>query len=113
MRLATRTFCWSFVPVALLLIIGFWATRVTVTNATRQALRSSAHNNQLAVTEERAKMEARMARILRGVGVNPMLASSVEQLLVAWGDTAAARRTLEEQLTQTATSLGFDVLTVF
>src|ERR1700730_14212404 len=112
MRLATRTFWWSFVPVVLLLIIGFWATRITVTKATRQALRSAARNNQLAVTQERAKMEARMARILRGVGVDPILETSVERLLER-GDPVAARRTIEEQLTQTSTSLGFDVLTVF
>lgn len=113
MRLATRTFCWTFVPVALLLIIGFWTTRLTISNAVGQALRSAARNNQLAVTQERAKMETRMARILRGVGVDPVLATSVERLLAERRDPAGARRMVEEQLTQTATALGFDAFTVF
>ncbi len=113
MRLATRTFWWSFVPIALLLVAGFWTIRNTVTDAIRQASRSAARNNQLAVTEERAKMEARMARILRSVGVNPILAAKVEQLLAERGDPADARRAVEEELTQTSISLGLDALTVF
>ena len=113
MRLATRTFWWSFVPVVLLLIIGFGATRITVSNAIRQALRSAARNNQLAVTQERAKMESRMARILRGVGVNPTLEASVERLLSERHDPDGVRRQVEEQLAESSTVLGFDVLTVF
>jgi len=113
MRLATRTFWWSFVPVALLLIIGFWATRITVSNAIRQAMRSAARNKQLAVTQERAKMESRMARILRGVGVNPTLEASVERLLSERHDPDGVRRLVEEQLAESSTVLGFDVLTVF
>jgi putative nucleotidyltransferase with HDIG domain len=113
MRLATRTFWWSFVPVALLLITGFWATRVTVGNAIREALRSAAHKEQLAVTQERAKMETRMARILRGVGVTPILEASVERLLAERHDPLGARHVVEEQLTDTSTNLGFDALTVF
>lgn len=113
MRLATRTFWWSFMPVAVLLVIGFGATRITVTNAIRLALRSAARNNQRAVTQERAKMEARMDRILRSVGVNPILEASVERLLAERRDPVGARRAVEEELAQTSTSLGFDALTVF
>ena len=113
MRLATRTFFWSFVPVALLLAIGLWATRVTVTDAIRQTLRSATRNNQLAVAQERARVEASMARILRAVGVNPALEASVERLLTDRRDPVGARHIIEEQLTEASTSLGFDVLTVF
>jgi putative nucleotidyltransferase with HDIG domain len=113
MRLATRTFCWSFVPIALLLIIGSWATRITLSNAIRQALRVEARNNQRAITQERAKVEARMSRILRGVGVNATLAAAVEGLLAEHRDPESARRKVEQQLTEAATYLGFDALTVF
>jgi len=113
MRLATRTFWWTFVPVALLLTIGFWATRLTVSKAIREALRAAVRNNQLAVTQERAKMEARMDRILRGVGVNPTLAVGVERLLKEKRDPLAARRLVEGQLIMTSESLGVDALTVF
>jgi len=113
MRLATRTFYWSFVPIALLLVIGFWATRATVNQSIRQTLRLAARNNQLAVTRERAKVEARLSRILRGVGVNADLAEAVQQLLAEHRDPAGARRKVEQELTNAATYLGFDAFTVF
>ena len=113
MRLATRSFWWSFLPVALLLINGFWSTRVTVSNAIRDALRSAVRNEQVAVTQERARMETRMARILRGVGATPILEASVEKLLAEQRDSLGARQVVEQQLIETSVYLGFDALTVF
>lgn len=99
--------------MALLLTVGFWATRVTVTNSVRQALRSAARNNQFAVAQQRARVEARLARILQTVVLSPKLTARVERLLTAHGDPAAARETVEQQLIELARSLNFDVLTIF
>src|SRR5580658_2987020 len=112
MRLATRTFWLSFVPFVALLTGSFWAVRVSVLGAVRDSLRASARENQVAVAREHSKSAARMARTLRAVAENPELEAGVQLLLTERRDTAAARRTVEDQLAVIGNTLGFDLLVV-
>ena len=49
MRLATRTFLSTFLPLAALLVGSFWALRLSVMDAVREDLRHSVRQNQLAL----------------------------------------------------------------
>jgi HD-GYP domain-containing protein (c-di-GMP phosphodiesterase class II) len=112
MRLATRTFWLSFVPLAVLLTASFWAVRVSVLGAVRDSMRAAARENQKVVAREHSKDAARMARTLRAVAENPELEAGVQLLLAEQRDTAAARRTVEDQLAVIGKTLGFDLLVV-
>lgn len=112
MRFATRTFLWSFLPFAALLAGSFWAVRTAALSAVREALRTSVRDNQATLVREREQNETRNARILKVAAESPALKAGLELLADERGARAAARRTLEDQLSEICDTMGFDFLAV-
>ncbi len=112
MRLATRTFLSTFLPLAALLVGSFWALRLSVMDAVREDLRHSVRQNQLALANERVRDQFQAARALSILTENPALKAGLQLLLTERQDRVEARRTVEDQLTEIATSLNFDILAV-
>jgi putative nucleotidyltransferase with HDIG domain len=112
MRFATRTFLWSFLPFAALLAGSFWAVRMAALSAVREALRSSLRDNQATLLREREQSESRNARVLRVAAENPALKAGLELLVTERSAKDAARRTLEDQLSEICDTMGFDFLAV-
>src|ERR1700722_4306446 len=112
MRLATRTFFSTFVPLAALLVGSFWALRASVMAAVRDNLRRSVHQNQLALAGERTRDQLQAARILGILTENPALKAGVQLLLTERNDRTEAPRPVDDQLREIAISLNFDLLAV-
>lgn len=110
MRFSTRTFLFSFVPIAVLLSCAFWEIQTLTQGAVRNSLRASlkeTHAHLAALNEQR---ELQNSRFLRVVAENPALKAGIQLVLVE--RNAAARRTLEDQLRDTCDSLRLDVIAV-
>jgi putative nucleotidyltransferase with HDIG domain len=112
MRFATRTFLWSFLPFAALLAGSFWAVRTAALSAVRDALRSSVRDNQATLARERDQSDLRNTRILRVVAENPALKAGLQLLSTEQRARDAARRTVEDQLSEICDTMGFDFLAV-
>ena len=112
MRFATRAFLWSFLPFAALLAGSFWAVRSAALSAVREALRSSVRDNQFTLSRERQQSESRNTRILRVAAENPALKAGLQLLATERHARAAARRTVEDQLSEICDTMGFDFLAV-
>jgi putative nucleotidyltransferase with HDIG domain len=112
MRFATRTFLWSFLPFAALLGASFWAVRTAALSAVREALRSSVRDNQVTLAREREQSESRNSRILRVAAENPALKAGLQLLATERSARDAARRTVEDQLSEICDTMGFDFLAV-
>jgi putative nucleotidyltransferase with HDIG domain len=112
MRFATRTFLWSFLPFAALLGGSFWAVRTAALSAVREALRTSVRDNQATLVREREQSETRNTRILRVAAENPALKAGLQLLATERSARAAARRTVEDQLSEICDTMGFDFLAV-
>ena len=80
MRFATRTFLSSFVPFAVLLAVSFWAIRASVIATVRDGLRASVRDNQVALTREQARNQARDRKWLQGVAASPTLKAGLQLL---------------------------------
>ena len=110
MRFSTRTFWFTFVPVALLLLGSFWAIQTLTQNTVRNSLRASlkeSHAHLAALNEQR---ELQNSRFLRVVAENAALKAGIQLVLVE--KSPAARRTLEDQLSEICDSLHLDVMVV-
>src|SRR5581483_6090951 len=112
MRFATRAFLWSFLPFAALLAVSFWAVRTAALSAVREALRSSVRDNQVALARERERSDARNTRVLRVAAENPSLKAGLQLLATERRAREAARRTVEDQLSEICDTMGFDFLAV-
>ena len=112
MRFATRTFLWSLLPFAALLGGSFWAVRTAALSAVRDALRTSVRDNQVTLVREREQNESRNTRILRVAAENPALKAGLQLLATERSAIAAARRTVEDQLSEICDTMGFDFLAV-
>jgi putative nucleotidyltransferase with HDIG domain len=112
MRFATRAFLWSFLPFAALLAGSFWAVRTAALSAVREALRTSVRDNQATLVREREQSESRNTRILRVAAENPALKAGMQLLATERNARDAARRTLEDQLSEICDTMGFDFLAV-
>jgi putative nucleotidyltransferase with HDIG domain len=112
MRFATRAFLWSFLPFAALLGGSFWAVRTAALSAVREALRTSVRDNQVTLVRERGQNESRNTRILRVAAENPALKAGLELLATERSARDAARRTVEDQLSEICDTMGFDFLAV-
>ncbi len=112
MRFATRAFLWSFLPFAALLAGSFWAVRTAALSAVRDALRTSVRDNQVTLAREREQSEARNTRILRVAAENPALKAGLQLLATERSAKDAARRTVEDQLSEICDTMGFDFLAV-
>ena len=109
MRFGTRTFLWSFVPVAFLLVGAFWVIQTKVVSTVRNGLRSSLRENQVSIARVHSKSELQNSRFLRIVGENAALKAGV-QLVLAEPRSDGARLTVEDQLRDICQMLGFDFL---
>jgi len=109
MRFATRTFLWSFVPFAVLLLGAFWQTQRFVGLTVREGVRLSLRQTHASIARVRSKSELQDSRFLRILGENASLKAGL-QLMNAEPSSAEARRTVEEQLRDLCQVLGFDFL---
>ena len=112
MRFATRAFLWSFLPFALLLASSFWVVRTVALSAVKEALRSAVRENQVMLARERERNEARNSRVLRVAAENPSLKAGLQLLATESRAREAARRTVEDQLSEICDTMGFDFLAV-
>ena len=112
MRFSTRTFLWSFLPFAALLAGSFWAVRASALAAVRGALQSAVRDNQMTLAREHQRNELKTTRILRVVVENPSLKAGLQLLATERRAPEAARRTVEDQLSEICDTMGFDFLAV-
>ncbi len=111
MRFATRTFLTIFLPLAALLVGSFWALRSSVMDAVRNDLRASVRRDQKARETERARDQAVAARLLESLSENSALKAGL-QILALNPQSVDARRTVEDQLSEMASTLHFDLMSV-
>jgi HD-GYP domain-containing protein (c-di-GMP phosphodiesterase class II) len=111
MRFGIRTFLWSFVPFALLLLASFWAIQTKVISTVRNGLRESLREKQVSIAYLQSKSELQNSRFLRIVGESSALKAGM-QLLLANPVSGDARLTVEDQLREICENLGFDFLQV-
>jgi plastocyanin len=112
MHLRTRTFLRSFLPFAFLFMASLWFVQWMVLRNVREQFRASARESQMSLDHQRTAAEQRHRRMLRIVAENPALKNGLELLLTKPGD-AEAGRTVEEQLAEIGSELGFDLMLVF
>src|SRR5256885_4915241 len=82
MRFATRTFLFSFVPFAFLLMGSFWAIQKLVESTVRNGLHSSLRQTHDSIARVRSKSELQNSRFLRVVGENASLKAGLQLLLL-------------------------------
>ena len=111
MKLATRTFLWTLIPFASLLVGSFWAVQTRVLSKVREGLESSVKQAQASMAKARSQTLERDRRVLRVVSENSELKAGV-QLMLGYPKDAQARRTAEDQLVEIGGELGFDFLLV-
>jgi putative nucleotidyltransferase with HDIG domain len=111
MRFATRTFLWSILPFAVLLVGSFYAVQNRVLLKVRQELQSSVKQTQESLASMRLRTEQRDSRVLRVVSQNAALKAGV-QLILGDRNDPEARRTVEDQLLEIGGELGFDFLLI-
>src|SRR5437867_6337609 len=109
MRFATRTFLWSFIPFALLLMGSFWAIQKLVEFTVRDGVRFSLRQTHESMARLQSKSELQNSRFLRIVGENTSLKAGL-QLLRAERKSPQARLTVEDQLREMCDTMGFDYL---
>jgi putative nucleotidyltransferase with HDIG domain len=110
MRLATRTFLWSFVPITLLLIAGFWTVRLAAVSTIRAGLRAAARESQVALAQVEARSEGRNRTMLRAIADNPALKAGLDLLGSEKDAPAEARNTVADQLSEICQTLHFDFM---
>jgi len=114
-RFATRTFLWSFAPVAVLLAGSFGAVYKLVTAKVQDRLTVSAREMQSSLAHMREASDKHNQGILRVVAQNPVLEAHVQLLLDQKLSTAGsddAKSQLEAQLEEICSTLGLDILLV-
>jgi putative nucleotidyltransferase with HDIG domain len=110
-RFRTRAFVICFVPFAVLLSGTFWVVQRVVESTVRDGLRASLRQTQTTIASMRARGDLQNSRFLRVVGENSSLKAGI-QLLRPNPGSPAARRTVEDQLRELGTRMGFDLLLV-
>ncbi len=111
MRFRTRAFLLCFVPVALLLTGSFWAIQKLVLATVKNGLRSSLRENHRSIARLRSRTDLQNSRFLKVAGENAELKAGL-QLLSANPDSAEAKATVEDQVGELCTKMGFDFLLV-
>ena len=106
---AARVFALSFAPVCVLLVGSFWAIQHMVGEQVKDGLRASLRQSHTFVSRVRANYELQNSRLLTVLAENPSLKAGFE-LVRLEPNSAAARRTLEEQLRGLSESLAFDLM---
>ncbi len=105
MRFATRTFLWSFLPFAFVLLGSFWSIQKLVALTVRGSLRSSLRQTHL------SKSELQNSRFLKSLGENATLKAGMQWLRYE-PTSAGALVIVEDQLREMCNTLGFDLLLV-
>jgi len=108
---ATRVFLLSFLPVCLLLIVSFGLVQVLVTERVKDNLRTSLRDTHSFLGRLRSTYELHNSRLLTVVVENPSLKAGFDLLRTEPGNPAA-RKTVDDQLSEMATTLGFDLILV-
>jgi putative nucleotidyltransferase with HDIG domain len=111
MRFATRAFLWSFIPFTALLLGSFWAIQVMVMRTVHSSVHDSLRESQMLLARARERNEVQNGRSLRVMAANPALEAGI-QLLSQNPTSAEARLTVEDQLREICSGLGFDFLIV-
>jgi HD-GYP domain-containing protein (c-di-GMP phosphodiesterase class II) len=111
MRFRTRAFLLCFVPFALLLTGSFWAIQKLVLATVKSGLRSSLRENHRSIARLRSRTDLQNSRFLKVAGENAELKAGL-QLMAANPDSAEARATVEDQVGELCTKMGFDFLLV-
>ncbi|PYT27403.1 MAG: hypothetical protein DMG57_18455 [Acidobacteria bacterium] len=111
MRFATRTFLWSFIPFAFLLLGSFWAIQKLVEHTVRDGLRSSLRQTHLSIARVRSENELQNSRFLKMLGENATLKAGLK-LILAEPKRGDARLTVEDQLREICETLHVDFLLV-
>jgi len=112
MRFSTRAFLWSFLPFTCLLAGSFWAARTAALSAVKEGLRSAERDSQVTLAKERERSDLKNIRILRVAAENPALKAGLQLLATEDLTPDAARRTVEDQLSEICDTMGFDFLAV-
>lgn len=110
-RLLPRTFLLCFLPFALLLACSFWTIQRSVKSTVRTGLHASLRESQLAIANVHARGDLQNSRFLKVAGENSALKAGME-LLSGNPYSAAARRTVEDQLRELGEHMGFDLMLV-
>ncbi len=110
-RYAHRTFLWSIVPFAILLVGTFWAVERAVVSTVRDGLRVSLRENQVAVARMQQRAQLQNSRTLQVVGESAALKAGLQLMSMNEGDVDA-RLTLEDQLREICEATGVDFLLV-
>jgi putative nucleotidyltransferase with HDIG domain len=111
MRFSTRTFLWSFIPFAFLLMGSFWAIQRLAVSAVRDRLGESLRESQSWMARAHEKSQRQNNRLLGVVGQSAALEAGL-QLMLSERSSGDSRRTLEDQLREIANQLSFDFLLV-
>jgi HD-GYP domain-containing protein (c-di-GMP phosphodiesterase class II) len=111
MRFRTRAFLLCFVPFALLLTGSFWAIQKLVLATVKNGLRSSLRENHRSIARLRSRADLQNSRFLKVAGENAELKAGL-QLLSADPDNPEARATVQDQVGELCTKMGFDFLLV-
>ena len=110
-HLLTRTFLLCFLPFAVLLASSFWTIQRFVQSTVREGLHASLRDSQIAIANIHARGDLQNSRFLRIAGENSSLKAGMQLLLMNPG-SAAARRTVEDQLRELGEHMGFDFMLV-
>jgi putative nucleotidyltransferase with HDIG domain len=111
LRLSTRTFLISFVPLSAALACGFIATRMVVKSRVRSGLRESLHQNESRLQKIRADYDQRTRRLMTILTENAGLKAAVG-LVRESSPRSEIRHTIEDQLRELSEILDYDLLLV-
>lgn len=111
MRFSTRAFLSSFLPFAFLLTASFWLIKHSVLSTVRDGLRASLRETHASVARVQSKSTLHNSRFLRILGENATLKAGL-RLVAVEPDSAAAKLTLIDQLTELSETLGFDLVVI-
>src|SRR4051812_40781355 len=110
MRLGVRTFLYSVVPLAALMLATFWGMEHIIGSVTHYGLRSALRDQQILYTRMQVQNDEQNRRYLRILGENATLKAGLQ--LIEANDGETARLTLEDQLAELCQTAGLDLLTV-
>lgn len=110
-RFRTHAFILCFLPFAALLATSFWTVQRFVQSTIREGLQASLRESQLAIANIHAKSDLQNSRFLKVAGENSALKAGI-QLVLENPQSAAARRTVEDQLRELGEHMGFDFMLV-
>lgn len=110
-RFQTRAFLLCFLPFAVLLTGSFWMVQRFVQTAVRDGLRTSLRQNQVAMARAYAQGSIENSRFFKVAGENTALKAGMV-LLLSQPESAGARRTVEDQLSELGERMGFDLMAV-